>query len=158
MLSTRSQRKHHQETTLTKNTAFAPPRSAPIRFLKRDSEHERYWLHHQHREDIQQLGDALKRSTIERGYDIMEAKEMLAAAGQPVGAAACAKAWQDNIRLAKNSEPIKTSYVDAVFTVWSRMMNNPTLAEIILMFEKDLPMSPWDSIYKLEAGGAHRPS
>eukprot|EP00969_Alexandrium_andersonii_P122409 5411490-Alexandrium_andersonii.AAC.1 len=71
----------------------------------------------------------------------MEAKEMLSAAGQSVGAAACAKAWQENVRLAGGSEPIKTAHVDAVFTVWNRMMNNPDLAEIVLKFERDLPQT-----------------
>ena len=121
--------------------------SAPLRFVVIDNEKERYWKHHQIREDVTQLGHSLKRTPLGRGHDIMEEKAMLNA---DIGAAACAKAWSDNVKLSKASEPIKPAFVDATFTVWKRIMDIPELAEQTLRFEADLPVSPWDSMYKLE--------
>ena len=123
--------------------------SCPMRFMKVDNEMERYWKHHQSREDAQQLGDSIRRSSIERAFDVMEAKAMLNLPS--TGAAACAAAWRDNVKLARGSEPIKTGYVDAVFTVWSRIMDHADSRELVLKFETELAQSPWDSIYKLEA-------
>ena len=77
----------------------------------------------------------------------MEEKAMLNA---DIGAAACANAWSDSVKLSKASEPIKPAFVDATFTVWKRIMDIPQLAEQTLRFEADLPVSPWDSMYKLE--------
>ena len=126
--------------------------SAPLKFVLGDNAAERYWLHHQSREDIAQLGDSLKRSPIERGFDVMEAKAMMVAAGLSVSPAACAKAWADNVRLAKNSEAVKPTFIDAVFTVWARIMDRPDLCALVMKFETDLVLSPWDSMYKLEVG------
>ena len=67
------------------------------------------------------------------------------------GAAACAQAWRDNVTLAKGAEAIKPSYVDAIFTVWGRIMDHPEAKALVLKCEHELPQSPWDSIYKLEA-------
>ena len=54
---------------------------APMKFVLGDNETDRWWNHQQLREDITELGEVLKRTTIERGWDVMYAKELLE--GQP---------------------------------------------------------------------------
>ena len=124
---------------------------APMKFKLNDNEGNRWWGHQQLREDISELGTVLKRSTIERGWDVMHAKNMLAKAGLPTGAEACAKEWASKVKLSRASEPLTSSYVDAVFTVWPRIMDHDDLSALILRCENELEKSPWDSMYKLEA-------
>ncbi|CAK0904040.1 unnamed protein product, partial [Prorocentrum cordatum] len=124
--------------------------AAPMKFCRIDNEQERYWAHLQSREDLVQMAESVKRSPIERGFDVMEARVLLDS-GKELGAKECAGHWAKNVRLAKSSEPISVSFVDAVFTIWKRAMGVPHLKALVMRFETELSRSPWDSIYKLEA-------
>jgi len=70
-----------------------------------------------------------------------------------LGAAACARLWQDNVRLSQNenSEPIKTAFVDACFTIEKRMLRNNDIAKLIIDADLTMPNNPFNSVYKLEA-------
>eukprot|EP00969_Alexandrium_andersonii_P251715 11124664-Alexandrium_andersonii.AAC.1 len=59
----------------------------------------------------------------------MEAKSIMEKdAGKPLSATACAEAWKTNITLNRKSEPVKESFIDAVFCVWDRLMHIPRTA------------------------------
>ena len=75
----------------------------------------------------------------------MHAKEMLAKEDKPTGAEACAREWATNVKMSRSSEPLKTGFVDAVFTVWQRIMEEPDLSAIVMKCENELEKSPWDS-------------
>ena len=122
-----------------------------FKFLQIDGNDARYWRPLQVREDAGLFGDAVKRTAVQRGYDVMEVKAMLETArAHQLGADACVSAWKANVELAPNSELVKVSFMDACFAVWNRLMSDPTCSALVLSAELLQP-SPFDSIYKLEA-------
>ncbi|CAK0828182.1 unnamed protein product [Prorocentrum cordatum] len=113
--------------------------SVPCRFIISDNQSDRYWKHMQTREDIAQLGAMVKRTSVERGFDVMEAKEMAedGKGGVTLSASACSELWKSNVRLAHNSEPVKPAFVDAVFTVFQRLMTDDVCKQMVLASEVD---------------------
>ena len=49
-----------------------------------------------------------------------------------MGAKECAKRWEKNVVMAQGSEPVKESFVDAVFTLYKRVMSLPATAALLL--------------------------
>lgn len=56
----------------------------------------------------------------------------------------------ENVKLASHAEPVKTSYVDAVQTVWKRLMSDKECKGMI-MWQDAQGCTVFDSVYKLEA-------
>ena len=80
-----------------------------FRFEVIDNSMKRCWRSLQIREDSGLYGDAVKRTAIQRGYDVMEIKSMLEETGTiAMGAEALAAAWRQNVSLGATSEPIRS--------------------------------------------------
>ena len=109
------------------------------------------WSAHNVRESIVTLGDAIRRTPCQRLLDLMHAKELLEKkTGESLGAERCAALWNENVTLHPGAEPVKASYVDAVFTVHNRLLSMPRVADALLTADSD-GTSAFDSVYKMDA-------
>ena len=126
----------------------------PVEFHTIDDLKTRLFKCHALREAITQAGDSVRRSATARMMDIIESKRLLdsTTTGQPLGAAACAKLWAENVKMSENenSEPIKVGFVDAVFTIEKRMLRNTHIAKLIVDADQNMPNNPFNSVYKFD--------
>ena len=116
-----------------------------------ESRTERHWRAHRLRQGDTQVGDVAKQTPVQCMYSVMATKALLEkTAGKDLGAEATCKAWQENVKMASSSEPMKTAYIDAVLTIWNRCMDDAVCRHLIVW--QDTQRQPiFDSIYKLEA-------
>ena len=125
--------------------------TAQFKYLLIDNHQARYWMSLSLREKQVGVADLVKRTPMERGHDVMEAKALIEGSrpGGECSSIECAREWSQKVELAGSSEIPNKGYIDAVFTVWKRIMVKPELKNIVLA--EDLSgTSVFDSMYKYE--------
>ena len=122
--------------------------SACVCFEVLDNKRDRLFQCHQLRESMTQLGDSVKRSPIQRLYDVIETRNLW---GPNMGAAQMAAMWEENIVLSAGSEPMKVGMIDACLTVEKRMLSDEATKREVVAADSEMEVQSFDSIYKLEA-------
>ena len=82
--------------------------SVPFTYVVIDNFEKRYWASLELREQKTGLAEIIKRTPLERGHDVMEAKALLeSTTGNEVSADTLAKAFASNANFGYGSEPAK---------------------------------------------------
>ena len=137
------------------DTEFKTLRRLALSFTVRvevvENNHNRLWRAHQLRQSDAQVGHVAKQTPAQCIFSVLAVKVALEKeAGQELGAEQTCLAWQTNVKMAACAEPMKTSYIDAVLTIWRRCMQDPVCRDLI-QWQDGQSQPVFDSIYKLEA-------
>lgn len=108
----------------------------PCAFVKVESMSDRYWRHLQMREDLFHLGETIKRTSIQRAFDVIEARELmevkLGLSPGTMSAKQAEKCWTDSVKLAEKSERVTGAFIDSALTVFKRVMCDATMKAMII--------------------------
>ena len=115
----------------------------------------RMWRGQNLREERVDIGEAVKRTCIQRVYDVAGYKaEKEAECGQPLRAEKISKSYEQMMVLARSSEKITSTFVDTAVTVHRRLLLIPSVAELLQWCDEffvthDLP-HPFQSVYAFQ--------
>ena len=125
--------------------------SSPVKYGVIDNENDRYKSSINIRESISTLGDVVKRTSLDRGHEVMEAKERAESDTKTqMTPKDCVTWWTTNITLDPTAEPVKVGFVDATVTVFKRLMwALPDTASLVTYYDHS-GSGLFDSMYKLE--------
>ena len=112
-----------------------------------DSAQDRLWLAHDIREKIVQSGITVERTALQRAFDVMQVGLSVTPRMSP---SALCQAWEQNVTTNTKAEKMSEGYVDAVYTVFTRLLNNAETKNLLLDADAN-DTNNLNSIYKLEA-------
>ena len=127
-------------------------RSATVRFEQIENERKRTWTALSLREDMVEQGEQVKMTPVQKMFAAVETRTLLEkeTGRSSLGAQACRDEWVANVKMASTSEPMKTGFLDACFTVHNRCVSDPECLKLIVENDEMHPC-PMDSIYKYES-------
>lgn len=113
----------------------------------------RYWKAQQLREDILEAFATLKRSDLQKVYDVVRFKQVLETeSGETLSAEKLALRYAKNVKFSALSEKLSKSFIDSALTVAKRLLNKPSIAKTLLDLDATyLKGNPLGSIWKLQA-------
>ena len=126
--------------------------TVPFEFTRTASVKTRYYMAEQKRQNIGQNFMCMKRTAVQQMYVTMTWRSEYA---PTLRVSELVIEWNENVRMAQNSEEFSESYFDACCTVWDRLMVHIPLRDKISQMEEefvcDSDGGPWKSIYRLVA-------
>ena len=127
--------------------------SCPMRFWKLGPGEPRYWKAQQLREDIVESFATLRRSDLQKIFDVARFKQTLESeTGESLSAEKLAQKYQKNVKTSCVSEPLSKSFIDSACTVYRRLLNNPAICKALLDLDAThLKGNPLGSVWKLQA-------
>ena len=126
--------------------------SATVRFEIIDNTNDRIWRAHQLRQSEIQTGDSAKLTPLQFMFSVMSSKHMLEnTLNQSLGAEQTCIEWKKHVTLATSMDEMKVGLVDAIITVWNRLMIDSDCREIVMWADNNFSPTIFDSIYKYEA-------
>ena len=123
----------------------------PVTLVRVDNAQSTYSSIINEREGLSTLGDAIKRTNLDRGWEVMETKALLDGGNRDTSVEETAQWYVTNIRLNPSAEPVHQAFITSVFSVWKRFMGVAECADAVAMvIATDHAGSPlWNSMYKL---------
>ena len=115
---------------------------------------ERYWKAQNLREEMVDKGESVKRTVVQRIYDIagfkIDKEEELKVV---LSSEKIATMYKTKMKFARSSEPVSDSFVDTAITTYKRILGNPVNQEILSYCDEHFVGTnhPFNSIYALQA-------
>ncbi len=126
--------------------------SVSVKFEVLDNIEAVHWKALQVRENIGQDFATMRRSSLQRIFELVSFKaRMEAQTGVSMGAAAIAEAYKSNVKLAETSEELTDAFIDGAIRVHKLMFTIPAVRSVLLHADNLHGVkSPWDSVHKLD--------
>ena len=104
------------------------------------------------REDYLARGEQVAWTTIQRVQLVIREKAALEFAGTKCSSAKLAAVFASGVSLAKSSEPMSPSFIDAALTIEARVLSNDVCSVCLTLLEDHYGISgPFNSVYKLQS-------
>jgi hypothetical protein len=126
----------------------------PMRFKVIASEEERLFAHVNLRELITGAHACMGRSALQRVYEVCQWRERRAKThgGQNATPPKLAQLWNDQVKMARTSEPVTETFMGMAFRLWEQLLCHPTCRDPILWAERTWGKNnPFDTVMKMEA-------
>ncbi len=114
------------------------------------SEDDMYWLGLQLREDVVVAHAALRRTTLQKIFDVLAYKKKIEAVSGPLSALKLSTKYQTNIKVAADSEQISCDFIDSACTIGTRVLSNIELRRMLLVAD-EMPNNIFQGISKFQA-------
>ena len=96
------------------------------------SEDDMYWLGLQLREDVVVAHAALRRTTLQKIFDVLAYKKKIEAVSGPLSALKLSAKYHTNIKVAADSEQISCDFIDSACIIGTRVLSNIELRRMLL--------------------------
>ena len=127
--------------------------SVPLVFAIITPGEQRYWKSQQLREDVVESFTTLKRSDLQKIYDVVRFKQVLESdSGESLSAEKLSQRYHKNVKFSAGSDVLSKSFIDSAITIKKRLLSKPSVSNILLRLESSyLKGNPLGSIWKLQA-------
>ena len=126
----------------------------PMRFKVIASEEARLFAHVNLRETITGSHACMSRTATQRVYEVCQWRDrrMRIHGTQNATASKLAQLWNDQVHMARSSEPITEAFMAMSFRLWEQLLGHENCRKLILWAERTWGKNnPLDSVVKLEA-------
>jgi hypothetical protein len=126
----------------------------PMRFKVIASEEARLFAHANLRETITGSHACMSRTATQRVYEVCQWRDrrMRIHGTQNATASKLAQLWNEQVHMARSSEPITEAFMAMSFRLWEQLLSHENCRKLILWAERTWgKLNPLDSVVKLEA-------
>ena len=128
--------------------------STTTTFHLHDSQEVRYWMSLQLREHASATAEAVRRTTLQRIFEVIRFREVRVKSCGPASgtAVSMAQAYSERLNVARNGAQVTKSFIDVALTVHDRMLKRPRIAAMLVQADAGIKESnPFEAISVLQA-------